>query len=165
MPVIVRWPKGGVPAGKTSTALNSQIDWMASMAALLGERMPAGAAPDSYNRLPVVLGQSDEPRPWVLEQASNKTLSLRTPHWKYIQPNGGPAMVPWGPKIETGYLDRPQLYSDSDTGELHNVAPEHPEKVKRMDEIIQAVRKNDKAALDSLHASPALAPCKNCKAK
>ena len=165
VPVIVRWPKGGVPAGKTSTALNSQIDWMASMAALLGERMPAGAAPDSYNRLPVVLGQSDEPRPWVLEQASNKTLSLRTPDWKYIQPNGGPAMVPWGPKIETGYLDRPQLYSDSDTGELHNVAPEHPEKVKRMDEIIQAVRKNDQAALDSLHASPALAPCKNCKAK
>ena len=33
-----------------------------------------------------------------------------------------------------------------------------------MDEIIQAVRKNDKAALDSLHASPAL-PCKNCNAK
>lgn len=67
-------------------------------------------------------------------------------------------MVPWGPKIETGYLDRPQLYADSDTGELHNVATQHPEKVKRMDEIIQAVRKNDKAALDSLQASPALAP-------
>lgn len=156
IPMIVRWPKGGVPAGQVSDALNSQIDWMASFASLLGARMPRGAAPDSYDRLPVMLGTDMASRPWVLEQASNKTLSLRTPHWKYIEPSGGPAMVPWGPKIETGYLDRPQLYKGDDAGELTNVAPEYPGEAERLKDIITAVRKQDKAMLDSLHASPAL---------
>ena len=164
IPMIVRWPNGWVPAGQTSEALSSQIDWMSSMAAMLNARMPKGAAPDSYDRLPVMLGKNTESRPWVLEQASNKTLSIRTPQWKYIEPKGGPAMVPWGPKIETGYLDRPQLYKYSDKGEENNVAAEYPAEVERLEEIIEAVKEQNNAMLDSLHASPAMTAINNAAA-
>lgn len=156
VPMIVRWPKGGVPAGTESAALTSLVDWMSSMASMLDARMPEGSAPDSYDRLPVMLGIDNEPRPWVLEQASNKTLSLRTPEWKYIEPSDGPKMVPWGPKIETGYLASPQLYKDSDTGETKNVAEENRAVVDRLEQIVTAVRKKDTVKLDELNASPAM---------
>ena len=67
-------------------------------------------APDSYNRLANLLGQDKTDRPWVIEQASNHTLSVRTKDWKFIEGSDGPKMIPWGPKIETGYLGIPQLY-------------------------------------------------------
>lgn len=141
IPMIVRWP-GHVPAGQVSATLTSQIDWMASMARLVGARIPAGAAPDSRDQLPVILGTSHTHRPWVIEQASDKTLTVRTPEWTYIEPSTGPAIVPWGTEIETGYLAEPQLYDNStDPGQLHNVATEHPDIVLRIQEILRNERK------------------------
>ena len=58
--------------------LISQIDWLASLASLVDARIPKGSAPDSYNRLANLLGQDKTDRPWVIEQASNHTLSVRT---------------------------------------------------------------------------------------
>ena len=51
VPAIVRWP-GHVNAGRTSDALMSHIDWMASLGSRLsGATLPKGAAPDSRERL------------------------------------------------------------------------------------------------------------------
>ena len=101
----------------------SQIDWMASLGALVNARLPKGSAPDSYNRIGNLLGTDDEDRPWVIELASNHVLSVRTKDWKYIEPNDGPAMIQWGPKIETGNLSTPQLYDmRKDINERANVA-------------------------------------------
>ena len=90
----------------------------------------------------------------MLEQAADKTLSLRTPEWKYIEPSQGPKIVPWGTEIETGYLSEPQLYGASDSGELENVAARYPDTVKRMQEIVRAVRGNDERLLRQLGARP-----------
>ena len=74
----------------------SQIDWMASLGALIGTRMPEGSAPDSWNRLENLLGTDATGRPWIVEQAANHVLSVRAGEWKYIEPNDGPKMITWG---------------------------------------------------------------------
>ena len=64
VPAIVRWPEGIRKTGVTSDVLMSQIDWMASLGALIGARMPEGSAPDSWNRLENLLGTDATDRPW-----------------------------------------------------------------------------------------------------
>lgn len=139
VPVIVHWP-GGIHKPEVSDVLISQIDWLASLASLVDARIPQGSAPDSYNRLGNLLGQDKTDRPWVIEQASNHTLSVRTKDWKYIEGSDGPKMVPWGPKIETGYLATPQLYDMNRVGEKENVAAQYPEKVFELERILRKVR-------------------------
>lgn len=139
VPAIVCWP-GHVPAGQTSTALVSQIDWFGSLASLLQARIPRQAAPDSRNHLSTWLGRDMKHRSWVVEQAANHTLSIRTAEWKYIEPHEGPKMIPWGPKIETGNSPTPQLYDlRTDEQERNNVADKHPDVVRQMQEIRQQI--------------------------
>lgn len=86
------------------------------------------------------LGKDRTDRPWVIEEAS--TMSVRTKDWKYIEPHDGPAMITWGPKVETGSLETPQLY-DMRTGEFEkeNLADKYPGVVYEMQNILRRVRK------------------------
>lgn len=137
VPVIASWP-GNTPKGVTSDVLISQIDFMSSMAALIGARLPKGSAPDSHDRLANWLGNDKTDRPWILEQSN--TLSVRTRDWKYIDPLKGPAIVPWGPKIETGYLEMPQLYDMKRDGETKNVAEKNPQRVFELQKLLKEIR-------------------------
>lgn len=141
VPAIVSWPKGISKRGK-SDVLMSQIDWMASLGELIGAKLPKGSAPDSYNRLGNLLGTDDNDRPWVVELAANHVLSIRTKDWKFIEANDGPAMITWGPKIETGNLSTPQLYEMTNLYETENVASKYPEKVFEMQTILRKLRDN-----------------------
>lgn len=140
IPAIVHWP-AQVKGGKTSDVLLSQIDWIASLGHLIQAKFPKGSAIDSQNRLGNLLGTDDSHRPWVVEQAANKTLSIRTIDWKYIDPHDGPKMITWGPKIETGNHPTPQLYDmTKDAAEQTNVAEQHPEKVFEFQTLLRKIR-------------------------
>ena len=139
IPLIVHWP-AQIKGAQESNTLVSQIDWLASMAELVGARIPKGAAPDSYNYLDNLLGRANEDRPWIIEQASNHTLSVRTRIWKYIEGSDGGKMITWGPKIETGYAPVPQLYNMSDETEQVDVAAKNPQKVFELERILRKVR-------------------------
>lgn len=139
VPVIVRWPKR-IKGNAESDVLMSQIDWMASLGALIDARIPKGGAPDSENRLGNLLGTDMTDRPWILELASNHVLSVRNKDWKYIEPNDGPAMITWGPKIETGNSSVPQLYEMNKVTEKENVASQYPDKVFELQNILRRVR-------------------------
>ena len=56
VPFVVRWP-GSVKPGVSAAPL-SQVDLLASFAALAGRKLPDDAAPDSFNLLPALLGKS-----------------------------------------------------------------------------------------------------------
>ena len=145
IPAIVHWPNG-VKGGKTSDVLMSQIDWIASLGGLIQAKFPKGSAIDSRNRLGNLLGTDNDHRPWVIEQAANKTLSIRSIDWKYIDPHDGPKMIPWGPKIETGNHPTPQLYNmKEDATEQHNVAEQHPEKVFEFQTLLRKIRNQSDA--------------------
>jgi hypothetical protein len=128
-----------VKAGQESDALVSQVDWLASLSALVGARIPRGGAPDSQNRLATLLGEDSQDRPYLLEQAANHALSVRTRQWKYIPPSQGPAVLA-GPNMETGYAREPQLYSMEQAYEQEDVALKHPEVVFQLQSYVEKER-------------------------
>ena len=140
VPALVRWP-GRVAPGTESDALVSHIDLFASFARLLGAVLPRGTAPDSRDGLDAWLGQDPKGRDYVVEQANNRTLSVRTPRWKYVEPSDGPEEYRWAPGSELGYRPFPQLFDlTADPREQQNVAGDHPDTVQELDAILTAER-------------------------
>ncbi|HET7361829.1 MAG TPA: arylsulfatase [Salinimicrobium sp.] len=90
VPFIARWP-GVIPAGTESDELLSNIDLMATMAALVGEPLEPGEAPDSFNMLPALTGEPEEPiRDFlVISPQSKEHLSIRKGNWMFISGQGG----------------------------------------------------------------------------
>jgi arylsulfatase A-like enzyme len=133
---VLRWP-GRVKAG-VSGALVGQVDLFASLAALTGQRLEPGAAPDSQNVLSAFLGSARTGRDWIVEQAG--ALSIVRGRWKYIEPHDGPAIAS-GTGIELGNAPQPQLYDlAADIGERHNLAATHPGEIAELAALLQSVR-------------------------
>ena len=130
VPCILRWTGRVQPA--VSDALVCQLDWMASLASLLGVTIPAGAAPDSENWLDAWLGKDRQGRSSLVEQNAQNNLSISTADWKYLEPGeGSPYNSNVG--IETGNSPDPQLYDmRSDKGETKNVAAQYPAVVEEL---------------------------------
>ena len=144
VPFIVHWPDRIKEAG-VKEGLVSQIDFLGVMAKVTGLTEPDSVAVDGYCGEDVVwLGDVPANRPFAVGMASNHTLSLIGREWKYIEPKGGPVMVSWGPRIETGYSVEPQLYRkvDGEFDETRNCASEEPEVLRSMQETLEVVRKN-----------------------
>jgi arylsulfatase A-like enzyme len=136
VPFIVRWP-GHVKSGR-SEALVSQIDLMASFAALTGGKLAPVDAPDSFDVLSALLGKSPKGRDHLVEHAN--VLSLIKGNWKYIEPGKGPK-INKNTNIELGVDPQPQLYNlENDLGEKHNLASEHPEIVKELADLLKKIR-------------------------
>jgi arylsulfatase A-like enzyme len=138
VPFIVRWP-AGVKAG-TSDATVSQIDLCASFAALTGQALAEGDAPDSRDSMQTILGKSRQDREYVVEQSGSSVLSIIKAGWKYIEPRAG-AKVSANTNIELGHDPQPQLYNlREDVGEKNNVAAQHPAKVQELAALLKQVR-------------------------
>lgn len=161
-PWIVRWP-GKVAPGSTSSQLISTTDLMATCAAVVGRDLPNDAAEDSYDMLPVLLGeQRGAPlRPYLIQQTTGRTLSIRVGDWKYIDHAGSGgndydstdarwSMKPFAlPDTDPGAPG--QLYNlAADPGETTNLFSRHPEVVTRLKAMLDAsVRKGRSAPLRS----------------
>jgi arylsulfatase A-like enzyme len=120
VPMLARWP-GKIPAGKESDALVALVDLPRSLAALAGQTLPEGAAPDSQNVLPALLGSSDARgrESLVLQSNGERPLALRQGNWKLIQGKGSAV----------------QLYDLlADPAESRDLAKEQPERVAAMQE-------------------------------
>ncbi len=142
VPFIVRWPKQ-VGGGQVSGVLGSQIDFLSTMAELLGRQtLPAGSAPDSRRQLPQWLGKSRRDCPYTITMAANRSLQVRQGKWKYIEPSQGGPIVSWGPQIETGYLGTPQLYDvRRNAFEGNNEAERRPKVLRQLQRLLEQVRK------------------------
>ncbi len=139
VPFIVNWP-GRVPAGKVSDALVSHIDDIASLARLIGAKIPEQAAPDSRDQLDTWLGLSDASCPFAVEMAANRTLSIRKDNWKYIEPSRGVAYMKLT-GTETGYAPTPQLYDlKKEQGEQTNLYDAQPDVAKEMAGLLNSLR-------------------------
>jgi len=135
VPFMASW-KGKIKPG-TSNALLSQIDLLSSFAALTGQKLPADAAPDSFDVLPALLGQSRNGRDHLVEHAGG--LSLIQGDWKVIEAKKGPRTNLTG--NELGNSETPQLFNlADDIGEKNNLASQHPERVQSMLAEIARIR-------------------------
>ncbi len=154
VPFIARWP-GKIAAGSTSEQTVCLTDVMATCAALVGARLPNDAAEDSYNVLPVLLGeQGDKPvRRYTLHQTIKLALAIRRGPWKYLdhQGSGGnsyksdalkgfvlPEKAPQAPG---------QLYHlDADPGETDNLYFKHPEIVEELKSQLEKYKQSGRSA-------------------
>ena len=141
VPFIVRWPAKVKPG--VSDALVCQIDFLMSCAALTGQKLDHVDAPDSFNVLPVLLGESKTGRDHLVEHAG--VLSLRQGYWKYIEPGQG-AKVLTNTNTETGNEPSGQLYNlADDPGETKNLASEQQNRVKEMSALLQKLREQGRS--------------------
>ena len=127
---IVRWP-GKVPAGRIEeTAVSGSVDFLPTIAALAGVKVPATLAPDGEDKSGHWLGGAAAPRVQPL-------------YWEWISGVQGP---------EDGYMPPPLCVRDGpwklfvrhdgqgaqlfdipkDAAEKHDVAATHPEVVKEL---------------------------------
>jgi len=139
LPLIAWWPERIQPG--LSSAVISQVDLLASLAALTGAELPEGSAQDSMNLLPVLLGEGNEGRDHVVQQ-STRGLSIRKGDWKYIEP-GSYREAKTGvdaQKIvtvpETGAL----YYLPEDPGETTDLAAQYPRIAQEMDTLLKRVQ-------------------------
>ncbi|MDP4223078.1 MAG: arylsulfatase [Bacteroidota bacterium] len=135
---IVRWD-GRIKPG-TSDALFSQVDIMASLSSLAGQKLTPDAGPDSFNYLNVLLGRSKKGREWLVEQGPGNKLSIIRDDWKYIEPGDGPR-IQVNTNTETGNDPMPQLYNlKKDLCEKNNVASQNPVVVKEITDLLKEIR-------------------------
>ena len=142
VPFIVHWP-AEIKASAVKDELVSQIDFLDVMACVAGVSRGESLSPDGHpSQVTTWLGQEGAGRPYAIGMAQNHTLTLRTPVWKYIEPKGGAAMIPWGPKIETGYSTSSQIFMsvDGEYDETHNRADEYLSVVENLAEELEHIR-------------------------
>jgi arylsulfatase A-like enzyme len=134
VPTIVRWP-ARIRAGKTSTAMLSQIDFAKTFAAIAGAE---ASFPDSHDATAALLGEAEQGRAEVIEHASQ--LAIRAGDWKFIPPGQG-ARKSTATNTELGNEPTGQLFDLSkDPGEKTNVAKDHPDKVTELKAKLEAAR-------------------------
>ncbi|WP_234042077.1 sulfatase family protein [Persicirhabdus sediminis] len=128
VPTIVSWP-AKIKAGSESAALLSQVDLLASFAQMLDFEIPAGDAMDSQANIAAWLGQSETGNEYIVEEAQAYGWALRHKNWKYI---------PAKKKKKQG---SGELYNlADDIGEEKNLAEQHPERVKQMQEKLEQLK-------------------------
>ena len=126
VPFVVRWPARIKPG--VSDALVSQVDFCASFAALTGQPLASKDAPDSFDLLPALTGESPHGREYVLEH-SNK-VAIRHGQWKFI-PAAIHVTTPTTAKRGPKGID--ELYDlTKDPAEANNVAGQNPEVVAKL---------------------------------
>ena len=161
VPFIARWA-GKIEAGSVSHQLISNIDMLATFAALTGGEVKSGQGRDSVNILPALTGDPTNPLRDHLVLAPSKPthLAIRRGKWMYIGAQGsggftaskrgahafgGPAAISYAgyqnSDIENGRIKadapRAQLYDlMADVKQTKNLHNEHPEVVKELSSLL-----------------------------
>lgn len=147
VPLIVRWP-GRVPAG-VSDKMFCLTDVIRTCGALTGEELPQGVGVDSLNQLPVLLGKNTKPiRTSVVQQGISGAIALRQGDWKFIPANAGAGASGMGSgadpndaRFAEAIIREPLLFNLSDDpDETKNLSAQHPEKVKKMSDLLRKAR-------------------------
>lgn len=140
VPFIARW-KGRIAPGESS-ALVSLVDLPATAAAMAGLALPDGAAPDSFNLLPLMTGTDRHAgRDHLVLMSGKGDLAIRQGPWKYIPDlataNGWQSAAKPGRKGPA----RPGLYHlGDDPGETKNLHAAQPQVSKRLAALLAKVR-------------------------
>ena len=146
MPFIVRWP-GHVPKNATTTALISQVDLMATFAAITGFKLPAGSAEDSHDLLAVFKSGAPSPRHTIVHNTNANGYAVRHDQWLLVATKtGAVSNVPawFDPANNYSTHNEPgELFDLSrDLAQRENLYAQQPEKVAELRALLAEVRKH-----------------------
>ncbi len=153
VPMIARWP-GKIKANRKDDRTVCLTDIMATCAAIVGAKLPNDAAEDSYNILPILLGESNEEiRHFTLHQTNRLELAIRKDDWKYLDHKGS-----GGNNYEKEELKKytlPEMASNApgqlynlkvDPGETMNLYFKFPEIVREMKGMLEEFKESGRSA-------------------
>ncbi len=146
VPFIARWP-GYITPG-ASSSLIGLVDLPATAAAIVSVELSDGAAPDSFNILPDLLGKPNpNPRDHLVVMSGKGDLAILQGPWKYIPDlsvaDGWSSWSKKAPHRNATKLIGAGLYNlAEDPGENTNLAGENPETVQRLVTLLDSVQSN-----------------------
>lgn len=137
MPMIARWP-GRVPAGTECAELTTMMDWLPTLAALLGAKLPNDRTIDGRDIRPLLFDEPGAKSPhrafyfYQFEQLQ----AVRAGRWKLH--------LPLAETIRIGKSEgsRPAALYDvvADPAEAHDVIAEHADVVAELTELADEAR-------------------------
>jgi arylsulfatase A-like enzyme len=139
IPFIARWP-GRMRAGSTCDDTICLTDLIATVAAIVGDTLPAVAGGDSVSILPDLLGTANGPiREATVHHSIDGSFAIRQGPWKLILcPDSGGWSEPRPGSDEALLLPPVQLYNlAQDPGERRNVQAARPEIVARLTRLLK----------------------------
>jgi arylsulfatase A len=145
VPFLVRWP-GVVAKGAVTSALTSQVDLMATLAAAVDLPIPPGTAHDSHNLLPVWKSPATaSPRRTIVHNTNANGYALRHDQWLLVAAKtGAVSKVPAWFDPANGYMPHNQpgeLYDLSrDLAQRQNLYAAQPAKVAELQALLAQVR-------------------------
>ena len=156
VPFVLKWP-GVTKAGSVSDALISQVDLIATFAALLNFDLPRNAAEDSFNFLPWLKGEAKTPpRTMAVHNTNAKQYAIRDGDWLLVNAKSGHTSRQPPPAWTLKHNQPPdddqpvELYNlKDDIGQRHNLAAKHPDKVTRLSALLKKIQ-------DQGHSAPRL---------
>ncbi len=149
VPMIVSWP-GHTPAGKVCERLIGQIDILASVAAVVGCKLPSGCGPDSLDQSSL---WQDPSLPAIRHELVHNTYkdryALRSEQWLYLDVANGDErkLPPWYAEMR-GYPNNSNSNAlfdlSQDLEQLHDVAKENPNIVIHLKNQLEQIRTQSK---------------------
>ena len=156
VPFVIRWP-GVTEAGTVTEALISQVDLMATFAAMLDFDLPGNAAADSFNFQPWLKGEvKTPPRSTMVHNTNPKNYAIRDGDWLLVDAKSGYTSTKPSPAWNKKHHQAPdddqpvELYNlKDDIGQRNNLAAEQPKKVTELQMLLGRIR-------DQGHSAPRL---------
>jgi len=155
VPFIARWPSR-IPKGQVSDQMTNTTDIFATLASVVGYKLPDDAATDSFDMLPAMLGTQDQAksiRPHLLTQSFRGEFQIRQGKWKYLDHTGsggnGYDREPMKHYAlpETAPNAPGQLYDlEKDAGETTNLYFTEEAKRKELKELLERLKSSGRSA-------------------
>ena len=138
VPFLVRWP-GKVKAGSQTDQLACLIDVTATVAEIIGVKLPDNAAEDSVSFLPTLRGESGKPsRQTLVSHSINGSFAIRYRSWKFCLCPGSGGWSNPRPGMKDADLPPNQLFDlGTDIGEQTNLQDKQPEMVARLTALLE----------------------------
>ncbi len=134
IPLLVRWP-GNIEGGRVCDETVCLVDFLATCAELVGEKLPDSAGEDSVSNLGLWRGEAldQSVREATVHHSFFGSFSIRQGSWKLeLCPGSGGWSWP-GPGQEPEGAPPIQLYDlQTDIGERTNLCEKHPDVVERL---------------------------------
>jgi arylsulfatase A len=149
VPFVVRWPKK-IKEGAICNEVISQVDLLKTLSKIIDAELPKGLAHDSHDFSDIWLGGNKDTRirKATVQNTFKGRYAIRIDDWLYINHKSGYHSQPpaWAAD-HLGYLplkDTVQLFNlKEDISQKVNLAGQMPEKVKQMQNELEAIQKQE----------------------
>ncbi|WP_339884895.1 arylsulfatase [Polaribacter vadi] len=147
VPFLMRWPNG-IKAGGKIDAPVCQTDYLATIAEIVGAKIPDNAAEDSYSLYPLMkdVNSTEGTDRAIIHHSFTGHFAIREGKWKLNMLRGsGGSLKPVVVQSKEGEALFELYNLDTDPGETTNLYFDHPEIVKKLKKKITSIIQNGRS--------------------